>query len=306
MKLKKPIGFFLCGGGAFGSWQSGVLKKLVENGIEADVIAGFSIGALNGAAYCFDMASTLKETWSKIDNKKLFKLNPSYHHIPIEIYQNYNTDSLFSRIKFNFENKLSRMTLFSNKPMYDILSNWLGPSELIFHRNVKFHIITHCVEKKLPYIITYDGKTSCGGIKFIHALVASCAIPFIFPPVKIKESDEELHLVDGGAIGIATINLNILEGCKTIIMMSNSPDSDMNYYQKGFMGYFESKVRRMLALHVKKIYESRDFIKSRPEVYLLKPDKAPDMGIIDFESHKCLEFFKEGEDAALKFLRTIE
>jgi len=198
------------------------------------------------------------------------------------------------------------MTLFSNKPLYDILYNWLGKSELIFHKNVKFHIITHCVERKLPYIITYNGKTSSDEIKFVDALVASCAIPFIFPPVKIKEDNEILHLVDGGAIGIATINLNILEGCKTIIMISNSPESDINYNEKGFMGYFESKVRRMLALHIRKIYESKDFIKSRPDVYLLKPDKAPNMGIIDFETNKCLEFFKEGEDAALKFLRTIQ
>ncbi|PIS47299.1 MAG: hypothetical protein COT17_04205 [Elusimicrobia bacterium CG08_land_8_20_14_0_20_51_18] len=306
MKLKKPIGIFLCGGGAFGSWQSGVLKKLVENGVDADVVAGFSIGALNGAAYCFDKTAELKDIWSKVDNGKMFRLSPSYHHMPIEIYQHYDTDSIFSRLKFTFENRLSRMTLFSNTPLYEILYNWLGKSDLIFHKNVKFHIITHCVERKLPYIITYDGKTASNPVKFIHALVASCAIPLVFPPVKIVEGDEKLHLVDGGAIGIATINLSIFEGCKTIIMISNSADEDLHYQREGFMGYFEGKVRRMLALHVKKIYESRDFVKSSPEVHLLKPEKAPPMGIIDFESEKCLKTFEEGEDAALRFIKKFK
>ena len=53
-KFKRPVGLFLCGGGALGSWQSGVLAELVRQGLHFDAVAGFSIGSLNGAAYCYN------------------------------------------------------------------------------------------------------------------------------------------------------------------------------------------------------------------------------------------------------------
>lgn len=305
-KLKKPVGLFLCGGGAFGSFQSGVIKKLAENGFEADVVAGFSIGALNGAAWCFEKVSQLKDIWEKVDNSAIFKFSPSYHNMPIELYKTYPQDGLLSYFRAKLEDKISRMTLFSNKPIYRILYNWLGRHELIFNKKITFHVITHCVERKMPYMITYEGKTSDAKVNFIDALVASSSIPTIFPPVKIKERGETLHLVDGGAIGIATVNLNMFDGCKSVVMVSNSSDYDLNYERKGFLGYFESRVRRTLALHVQKIYESQIFVQSSPKVHLIKPLRPLDSGIIDFTPSTCLKHFHYGEDCALKFLKEIE
>lgn len=305
-ELKKPIGIFLCGGGAFGSFQSGVIKKIAEAGIEADVVAGFSIGALNGAAWCFDKVSELKSIWTKVDNGAIFRFSPSYHHMPIELYKTYSQDGIFSSLISKAEDKISRMTIFSNKPLYRILYEWLGKRDLIFNKKVVFHVIAHCVERKLPYIITYDGRTSDAKVNFIDALVASSSIPLIFPPVKIYDRGEKLHLVDGGAIGIATINLNMFDGCKTVIMVSNSSDYDFNYEKSGLLGRFESRVRKTLALHVQKIYESKIFVRSSPSVYLIKPQKPLDSGIIDFTPSICLKHFEEGEDCAVKFLREIK
>ncbi|GAB4033394.1 MAG: hypothetical protein Fur0012_13040 [Elusimicrobiota bacterium] len=305
-RLKKPIGLFLCGGGAFGSFQSGVIKKLAENGLEADVVAGFSIGALNGAAWCFDKVKELKSIWEKVDNRAIFRLSPAYHHMPIELYKTYPQDGFLSSFKARIEDKVSRMTLFSNKPVYKILYEWLGRHDLIFNKKVTFHVIAHCVERKLPYIITYEGKTSDAKVNFIDALVASSSIPVIFPPVKIRERGEKLHLVDGGALGVATVNLNMFDGCRSIIMVSNSSDYDLNYEKKGFLGYFESRVRRTLALHVQKIYESQIFVRSSPKVHLIKPARPLDSGIIDFTPVTCLKHFQHGEDCAERFVREIQ
>jgi predicted acylesterase/phospholipase RssA len=304
--FKKPIGLFLCGGGAFGSFQSGVLKKLCDAALEFDVLAGFSIGSLNGAAYCFDKVKELKDIWSRVDNNNIFKFSPSYHHMPIELYKIYYNGSLLSSLRYKLENKISRMTLFSNKPVYGILQNWLGKGEQIFLKKTRFHVISHCIEKKLPYISTYEGRTLSSNMNFIDALVASSSIPLIFPPVKIKEKDEIIHLVDGGTIGIATINLNIFDGCKTVIIISNSSEEDLNYSKKGFLGYFETKVRRMLAIHVRKIYESRVFIKSGPDVHFIYPEKLLEGGIIDFKAENCLKNFEYGEKLGDKFLKSYK
>lgn len=306
ISLKKPVGLFLCGGGAFGSFQSGVIKKLAENGLEVDVVAGFSIGALNAAAWCFDRVRDLKNIWANVDNKNIFKFSPSYHHMPIELYKTYSKEGFIGTLLSKTEDKILRMTLFSNKPLYNILYSWLGKRDLIFNKNIVFHVIAHCVERKLPYIITYEGRTSQAKISFIDALVASCSIPVVFPPVKIYDRREKLHLVDGGAIGIATINLNMFDGCKTVIMISNSSDWDFNWEGSGFFKSFESRVRKTLALHVQKIYESKVFIRSNPDVHLIKPSNLLSSGIMDFTPSVCLKHFQHGEDCALKFIRQLK
>jgi len=48
---KNKLGIVLSGGGAKGAYEVGFLKYLAEEGIQADAIAGTSIGALNGAIY---------------------------------------------------------------------------------------------------------------------------------------------------------------------------------------------------------------------------------------------------------------
>jgi hypothetical protein len=112
--------------------------------------------------------------------------------------------------------------------------------------------------------------------------------------------------VDGGVIGIATINLNILEGCRTVIMIGNSRPDDLDFRASGPFGYFETKARRMLALHTQKIYESRVFIKSAPDVHLLKPPVELGLNLLEFDGEKCEAAFDIGEAEGRRFLRSVD
>ena len=71
-QLEKPVGLFLCGGGALGSWQSGVLARLVESGMTFDAVAGFSVGALNGAGYCYGKTGEMRSLWAGLGTDRLF------------------------------------------------------------------------------------------------------------------------------------------------------------------------------------------------------------------------------------------
>jgi predicted patatin/cPLA2 family phospholipase len=251
--------------------------------------------------------------------------------MPLELYQHYG-NNLFSQAGFFLHNRLANFSLFSNKPVYAFLNGWLNRAGAAFKRNVKFYAISHAVEMKLPYIACFDGSamdkakgpwqaphfglfgksagqagasTGSGSISFVDALVASCAIPSIFPPVKFTEHGRDYHLVDGGVIGIANINLNIFEGCGTVIMISNTRPEDLAFTGKGFLGYFETKARRMLALHTDKIYESRIFIRSNPEVHLIQPPESLGLGFFDFEGEKCARAFDIGEKAGEKFVKHL-
>ncbi len=304
-KFKRPVGLFLCGGGALGSWQSGVLAELVRQGLHFDVVAGFSVGALNGAAYCYNKTGELRQVWRDMKPETVLSLKPRYYNIPLELYQQHE-GSFANKFNFFFQNQLARLTLFSNKQLYNLLNGWLVKSGPQFPRNIKFYVISHAVEMKLPYIVRFDGSTQSHNLSFTDALVASCSIPMIFPPVPVEEHGRKYHLVDGGVIGIATINLSIFEGCRTVIMIGNSRPEDMDFHGKGPIGYFERKARRMLALHTQKIYESRVFLNSEPDVYLIKPPTDLGLNLLEFDGAKCEKAFDIGEAEAKLFLHNLE
>lgn len=304
-KFRRPVGLFLCGGGALGSWQSGVLAELVRQGMSFDAVAGFSIGSLNGAAYCYKKTGELRQIWRGMQPASILRLKPRYYNIPLELYQQ-DGGSIANKVNFFFQNQLSKLTLFSNKPVYDFLNGWLARSGPQFPRNIKFYVISHAVEMKLPYIVRFDGSTQSHNLSFVDALMASCSIPMIFPPVPVDEHGRRYNLVDGGVIGIATINLSIFEGCRTVIMIGNTRDEDMDFPAKGPFGYFEHKVRRMLAIHTQKIYESRVFMKSEPDVYLIKPPADLGLNLLEFDGEKCGKAFDIGEAEARRFLADRE
>lgn len=301
--FKKPVGLFLCGGGALGAWQSGVLSEFVKQGINFDAVAGFSIGALNGAAYCYGKTSELKKIWTEM-NPSILRFSPRYNRMPLDIYRQVGADPL-SKIGFYIKNNLAKFTLFSEKPVYDFLNGWLVRSGPKFKKNVKFYVISHIVELKLPHVSVFDGNSKSDKLPFIDSLVASCSIPMVFPPVPFEENGKKYNLVDGGVIGIASINLNILEGCKTIIMICNSRAEDLNYKSHNIAGPLVDNIHRMLALHTQKIYESRAFISSAPQVYLMRPPVDLKMSSLDFVGKKCAAAFSIGENEAKIFLKNF-
>ena len=304
-KFKRPVGLFLCGGGALGSWQSGVLAELVRQGLHFDVVAGFSVGALNGAAYCYNKTGELRQVWRDMKPESVLSLKPRYYNIPLKLYQQHE-GSLANKVNFFFQNQLAKLTLFSNRRLYSLLNDWLIKSGPQFPRNIKFYVISHAVEMKLPYIVRFDGSTQSHNLSFTDALVASCSIPMIFPPVPVEEHGRKHHLVDGGVIGIATINLSLFEGCRTIIMIGNSRPEDMDFRGRGPFGYFERRARRMLAMHTQKIYESRVFLNSEPEVYLIKPPVDLGLNLLEFDGARCEKAFDIGEAEAKNFLHNLE
>ncbi|HWG28130.1 MAG TPA: patatin-like phospholipase family protein [Actinospica sp.] len=46
--------FVLGGGGAWGAYEVGMLRALLEAGIEPDIVIGTSVGAINGSAFAAD------------------------------------------------------------------------------------------------------------------------------------------------------------------------------------------------------------------------------------------------------------
>jgi len=66
-------GLVLEGGGAKGAWQYGALKALKERGLSIDVVAGTSVGALNGLLWALDRFDVGENLWGGLHLSSIFR-----------------------------------------------------------------------------------------------------------------------------------------------------------------------------------------------------------------------------------------
>ena len=57
--LPRPVGYVLGGGGSLGAIQVGMLQALAEHDIAPDIVAGTSVGSLNGAVLAHNPKSEI-------------------------------------------------------------------------------------------------------------------------------------------------------------------------------------------------------------------------------------------------------
>jgi NTE family protein len=161
------VGFALSGGGNLGPMQAGTMRALVEAGIAPDVLVGTSVGALNAAFYAThpgtEGCKALEDAWVALRRRDVFRLE-------------------LARVLAGFLG--FRDHLVATKRLRELIRGWLG--------------IDAIEEAKMPFAaVATDALTGeCVVLRsgdVASALLASSAIPGIFPPVR----HEGRWLVDG-------------------------------------------------------------------------------------------------------------
>jgi NTE family protein len=73
---RSKTAFILAGGGSLGAVQVGMLRALLESGIEPDMVVGSSVGAINGAYFAGDPTlegiSRLERLWGGLKRSDIF------------------------------------------------------------------------------------------------------------------------------------------------------------------------------------------------------------------------------------------
>jgi NTE family protein len=181
--------FVLSGGSSLGAIQVGMLQALMEAGIQPDFLLGTSVGAINAAwlAGQPDLEGTLKlaAIWSGLRRQDIFPINPWAGALGI-----------FGRTNHVISNAGLRSVLEKNLP----------------YRRLE--------EAKIPvHVITTDLKSGKAVVlssgPAVPALLASTAIPGVFPPVTIGRRD----LVDGGVANHTPIAAAIELGAQRVVVL---------------------------------------------------------------------------------------
>lgn len=181
--------FVLSGGGSLGAIQVGMLQALMEAGVRPDFMIGTSVGAVNAAWLATQPdvpgAQKLAEIWSGLRRQDIFPLNPWAGAL-----------GLFGRTNHVIPNAGIRAVLEKNLP---------------YHRleeaEVPVHVVTTDLKSGRAVVI------SSGPV--VPALLASTAIPGVFPPVTIGRRD----LIDGGVAHHTPIAAAIELGASRVFVL---------------------------------------------------------------------------------------
>lgn len=174
--LPEPVGFVLGGGGSLGAVQVGMLQALAEHHIYADLVAGTSIGSINGAVVAADpvgAANRLSHIWHTLDKKQMLP------------------GGVIRRLWTLWRKKTH---LYDTPAIGSLVEAAVGDVE-IDDLPIPYAAMALDVETAGPVRLTSGSLTS--------AVLASSAIPGIFPAV---ERDGR-RLYDGGLV----TNVPVLE-----------------------------------------------------------------------------------------------
>jgi NTE family protein len=186
-------GLVLAGGGSRGAVQIGMLAELVDRGIRADRVYGASVGAINGAAYAS---------------------NPTPEGIErmAEIWRKLKGDDIFPRSVLDgpwlFLQK--RPAVHANTGLRTIIEEGID-FEQIEDAAIPFELVTTSLTDGRERWIAHGNA--------VEAILASSAIPSIFPPVTI---DGDV-LVDGGVVNNVPISRALAAGCTRIFVLLCGP-----------------------------------------------------------------------------------
>jgi NTE family protein len=172
-----------------GAYEVGMLRALLEAGIKPDLVLGTSVGAINGSVLAAEPTSEavarLAELWTGLTGGGVFEAN------------------LFSRLGTAAR---TRTHMHSNATLRKMLESDL-PVARIEELTVPFQCVAASIERAAEHWFT-EGPIA-------DAVLASCAVPGLLPPVAI---DGE-HYLDGGLVDSVPVGRAVALGARTIYVL---------------------------------------------------------------------------------------
>jgi NTE family protein len=187
--LPRPVGFVLGGGGSLGAVQVGMLQALAEQGVVPDLVVGTSVGALNGAVVGLDprgAASRLRRIWPRITRPMVFPGGPLAQARTL---------------------RQGRTYLFPNIGLRAVITGYLHADMTFAELALPFGAVTMDLATAAPHVLR-DGP-------LVPALLASAAIPGLFPPVRI----DGRQLYDGGVVANVPVTQALAMGARSLVVL---------------------------------------------------------------------------------------
>lgn len=192
-RRRERVAFVFSGGGPLGALQVGALRAVTEAGIIPDLVVGTSVGALNATFMAFEPsaegARELEQIWRGLRDDDLFPGR---------------------RFKTTWARFLIRGNrVFENSGIRRLVENRLGDATFEEAR-IRLGIVATDLDSGGERVFTSGS--------LIDPLLASAAMPGIFPPVEI----DGRRFIDGGVTNNVPISPALDLGARTVYVFGVS------------------------------------------------------------------------------------
>jgi NTE family protein len=182
--------FVLSGGGSLGAVQVGMLQALAARGVAPDLLVGTSAGALNagylaGHGMARESLDELASVWASLRRRDVFPLQPA-------------------RLAAAAVGRTP--SLCSSGPLRHLIEQRLT-FERLEDATIPLHVVATDVRTGEEVLLSAGGA--------VDAILASAAIPAVFPSVRIDDRD----LVDGGVADNAAISQAVALGADVVYVL---------------------------------------------------------------------------------------
>jgi NTE family protein len=269
--LPRPVGYVLGGGGSLGAVQVGMLQALGERDIAPGIVAGSSVGSLNGAVVAQDpkgAANRLSHFWIRLTRGDVFP------------------GGLLAQARTLQRGKTH---LFPSTGLAAVITSFLGAGTTFADLALPFAAVAMDSTTALPYALR-EGP-------LLPALLASAAIPGLFPPVQIGS----LQLYDGGLVANVPMRQAVAMGARSLVVLDCSfpghlPDPPATIAE--VLLY-----TAMVAMRSQAVLEAPLVAAEVPIIYLPGPEPQR-VSPLDF--HHASELIEGAYEAARSFLEEVD
>lgn len=272
MTSEPRTAFVLSGGASLGAIQAGMLEALYERGVRPGLIVGNSVGALNGAFIASrpqtpETARALAAIWRGMGRGRVFPLNP--------------------------------LTGFFG---FFGLRDHLVPAESL-RRIVAEHTELDGLESApIPFHVIATDLLSGGELRLsrgpaLEAVMASAAIPGVFPPVRWDGRE----LVDGGIANNTPISHAIELGAEEIYVLPTGTACALPEPPRGALGMM---LHAMSLLVMRRLLIEIALLRDRARLVVLPPPCPLRISPIEFG--RADELIAAGRDGARAYLDAVD
>ena len=193
--MSKKTALIMSGGGAKGAFQAAAEKYArEEKGYHWDIIAGVSVGALNGAMLSMEKYARLWQIWNSISDDQVYT----------------GGFNLWSVIKLAFGAK----SFYGNEPLWKMLQAELDPS--LVKADLRVGSVSLVSGEYVQFTHTEP--------QLARAVLASTVMPVIWTPVDI--SSLYRSMVDGGVRNITPIGDVLDSDPDEVVIINCGPETE--------------------------------------------------------------------------------